>query len=82
MKTPGTVKIGDTVTFVDERRKEHAALVTETFMAGEPGNMIASCINLLYVSGNEKERDEYGRQIKRMTSLVHASSQSEGNYWK
>lgn len=89
-KTPKTVQIGDAVTYVDEVRVEHDALVTEIFgrevkldgsgeeIEGSP----CSCINVVWVSKDKNKTDQYGRQIKRETSCSHSSSQSAGRYWK
>ena len=69
--------VGDAVIFVDERRKQHCALVTEVHGTDE-----APSVNLLYVSDDENERDNYGRQIKRQSSVVHDDDQSGGgNCW-
>lgn len=41
------------------------------------------CINLLYVSSEESEQDQYGRQIKREASVVHIASNTAGaNCWQ
>ena len=62
--------IGDVVVFTDADRKEHKALVIYTF-GGSP----TPSINLVYVTGDEKAEDQYGRQIIRETSVVHGSKQ-------
>lgn len=88
MSDPTTVQIRDQVTFVDAHRKPHPALVTAVWGrevkadGSQVQNSVSSCINIVVVSHNDKEHDEYGRQIKRHTSLVHSSLQSEGMYWK
>lgn len=70
--------IGDVVVFHDERGEPHSALV----------NCIHSrapyyCVNLVLVSANENERDQYGRQIERRTSVQHASAVgAHGMYWR
>jgi len=69
------LKIGDHVVFVDSRGIEHDALTTAVWSE--------TCVNLVYVSLEPNERDDYGNQIKRETSVVNASLQSApGNYWK
>jgi len=41
-----------------------------------------TCCNLVWVSGDEKRKDDYGRQICRESSVVHKGSQpAHGNYW-
>jgi hypothetical protein len=71
-------QIGDAVVYVDAVGDEHQAVVTNVF-----GTTPASAINLVYVSGDESERDQYGRQIKRETSVVHQDSQSaHGRFWR
>jgi hypothetical protein len=41
-----------------------------------------TCCNLVWVSGDEKRKDSYGRQIVRESSVVHKGSQpAHGNYW-
>ena len=68
------VEIGHPVIFVDERRVHHSALVT--CLHG------TSCINLVHVSTNAQETDNYGRQIKRASSVQHKSqTEAPGNYW-
>ena len=68
------VKIGASVVYVDEYGVEHDALVTNVFSA--------TCVNVVYVSGDETQSDSYGRQIKRETSQVHKSIQTApGRYW-
>lgn len=64
------LNIGDRVTFVDEFRKDHNALVTTVF----PGmSGAADGCNLVFVSGDESRGDSYGRQIERKTSVPHVS---------
>lgn len=76
------VEIGSVVVYVDALRKEFRALVTAVWDCGLPEGQEPS-INLLYVSDDEKREDEYGRQIIRETSVVHASNNSApGNYWR
>lgn len=77
-----TVKTGSLVTFVDPVGKEHPAMVTAVW-----GRSVdceeASSVNLVLVSDNDAEQDQYGRQIKRETSIVHQSKQSApGFYWR
>ncbi len=61
-------QIGDSVVFIDAERKEHQALVTAVWSD--------TCINLVFVSGDENRTDQYGRQLERHTSVTHASLQT------
>lgn len=61
-------QIGDTVTFIDDKRKEHNALVTAVWSD--------TCINIVLVSDDESKTDQYGRQLERHTSVSHASLQT------
>lgn len=75
------VKNGDHVTYIDETKVQHDALVTNTFGAAEHGGTPA--INIVYVSTLETETDPYGRQLKRQTSVVHIDNNSaQANCWK
>lgn len=80
MEDPSAVQIGGVVTYVDPVGVEHNALVTQVWSPAEhPG------LNLTYVSDNEDEKDQYGRQIKRdATSVSHESQigQTPGRFWK
>lgn len=73
--------VGGEVTYVDPVGKPHKSLVTAVwhteFGVGNPPGL-----NLVYVSGDEAREDTYGRQIERVTSVVHRSGQpAAGNYW-
>lgn len=70
-----TPKVGDPVVWVDSQGMPHPALVTAAWSQ--------TCINVVFVSGDETKRDDYGRQIERQTSAVHASLQrTHGFYWR
>ncbi len=71
------VNVGDAVVFIDEKRQQHCALVTEVH--GDPGSRPS--VNLLWVSDDPNERDQYGRQINRDSSVVHRDATYEGNCW-
>lgn len=73
------VKIGEAVTYVDPTGKERAALVTEVH-----GTVLPCCINIVVVTDNDKQIDDYGRKTERHSSVSHASSTgiAHGNYWK
>ena len=76
------VRVGDAVMFFDPYGEWHSALVTEAHNAGHEEQYPNASINLVYVSDKADERDQYGRQIKRYTSVVHKSNQSaHGMYW-
>ena len=68
-------KVGDHVIFVDPVGIEHDALITAVW--GE------FTLNLVYVSLDPKEHDDYGNQIERAASIVNRSKQeAPGCYWK
>lgn len=67
--------VGETVIYHDPHNKPHNALVTAVWGV--------TCINLLYVSDNPAETDQYGRQLKRVSSNSHKSlNTAPGNYWR
>lgn len=76
-KSPG---IGDSVFYTDEVGVEHTAIVTANW--GGIDNPDAS-INVVYVSDDESQRDQYGRQIVRQTSVVPKHNQpAHGRFYK
>lgn len=91
-----TVKIGQAVIFIDEQRVEHDALVTMTWGKTEWDDekpLVSdtsektnwpTCLNLVYVLNDEARSDQYGRQTRHVTSVVHESlQQSAGGYmWR
>jgi hypothetical protein len=95
-KAVKTVATGQHVIFVDEYGTPRAALVTETW-GNKPkvGDKVQEfseydtelypnppAINLLFISGDERRRDDCGRQPERRTSVAHRSMMSApGNYW-
>ena len=78
------MEIGGVVDFVDAYGKPHLALVTTVFSSGHPGDGTEkSSLNVVYVSDDESEVDQYGRQIKRSTSVVNEQFQSaHGMFWR
>jgi hypothetical protein len=43
----------------------------------------APSVNLIIVSTDSTKNDQYGRQIERLSSIVHEKNQhAHGNYWK
>lgn len=73
------MEIGNHVRFVDEDHQEHNALVTAVH--GNPNDN--PTINLLYVSSDESQYDQYGRQIIRKSSVPHQSRTTANGYlWK
>lgn len=82
------IKIGDSVIFFDQFGIEHNALLTNVFgertitTFKEEGaesvtkNVSNPCVNVLMISPDQKREDSYGRQIERMTSVVHYSGSS------
>lgn len=72
-----TAKINDVVIYTTPTGIDCNALVTEVW------GHSAACLNLVYTSPNEKERDDYGRQTKRESSVSHASvSGVHGRNWR
>lgn len=78
------IEIGQSVEFVDSVGKSHIALVTTVFTSGHPGDDGPNpSVNLVYVSDDESQTDQYGRQIARRTSVVHESNQyAHGMFWR
>jgi hypothetical protein len=71
--------IGSEITYTDPRGRKHRALVTANWGIDTP----VKAVNLVYVSDDEGETDQYGRQIKRDTSVPHKDSQAaHGRYWE
>lgn len=70
-----TLNIGDHIIFVDEHSVPREALVTEVW-AGMSGDDRPPGCNLIFVAGDEKRRDQYGRQIEHRTSVVHKLNQA------
>lgn len=69
-----TVKIGDVVTYKDERGVDHQALV---LCVHGP-----DCINVVYLSDDESKYDSYGCQIERATSVQRKSEvTAHGRYF-
>ena len=72
------MKIGDKVIFTDAVGNFHYALVTAVWGQGETPSL-----NVVYVSDDESQTDQYGRQITRATSVVHESNQhAHGMKWR
>lgn len=75
------VKVGEAVLYTDPYGHSFDAVVTADWNITEE-NPLGS-INLVYVSGNTSETDQYGRQIKRDTSVPHRTNQSApGRFWE
>lgn len=93
--TPITpVKIADVVRVVDEDYQEHVGLVTAvhgvfrddaTTEDGAAAAPYVPCINVVYVSGDDAKHDPYGRQVERLSSLMHYQSVQAmprpGRFW-
>jgi len=75
--------VGMTVEYVDHKGVSHPALVTSVF-GSEDFNPETdhTCINIVYVEGDESKSDMWGRQICRDSSVPFERVQSaHGNYW-
>ena len=69
------VRVGQAVVYHDPVGKPFDAVVTAVWGP--------TCINVVFVSGDENKQDNYGRQIERQTSLSHKSvMQVHGFYWR
>ena len=69
------IKIGDVVVYTDEVSVRHNALVTNVWST--------TCINLVYMTGDDSKTDTYGRQIERRTSCqVKMATSAPGNFWE
>ena len=73
------------VIYVDQYGQEHNGLCTAVWgkREFEPVAGDAPAINIVIVDQTEGSRDNYGQQLHRETSVVHASSQPAfGRYWR
>jgi hypothetical protein len=77
-ETAESVAVGDVVIVVDENYRSHHGLVTVVHGQLTPETTYVPCINVVYVSSDPAERDPYGQQIKRMSSLQHYSQGPSG----
>ena len=70
--------IGRIVEYVDEHSRPHQALVTALH-----GNELGvNAINVVYVSDDETQRDPYGRQIARASSVsAQGPHTAHGRYY-
>lgn len=73
-------RVGTAVEYVDERGVSHTALVTSDWGGGVND---FPAVNVVYVSSDETQTDQYGRQIVREASAVHESRQlAPGRFWR
>ncbi len=91
-----TVTVGQHVTFVDEDRVAHDALVTHfhgqpqwddqkplNAEYGTPEYNWPTCLNLVYVLKDDKRTDQYGSQTRHVSSVCHQSINTAGGYmWR
>ena len=81
-------QVGSAVTYVDPLGVEHAAIITARFdgKSGDSAEPIdaTKCVNVVYVSSNADEFDQYGRQLKRETSVQGGASgvTAHGRFWR
>lgn len=69
------VKVGDHVIWHEADSSPFNAVVTTVWSE--------TCINLVFVSGDETKRDSYGRQIERRTSCSYKDLMNvHGYYWR
>lgn len=72
MKSP---TLGGQIVFCDSRGVDHDALITAVWSD--------TCVNVVFVSGDESRQDSFGRQIERETSVTHVSmAGAHGNYFR
>lgn len=75
-----TLKRGDVVTYIDERRNEYNALVEAVF-TGMQGPDQKPGINCIYIIADQE--DQYGGQKGHATSVVHIDNNpAKANCWK
>lgn len=71
--------VGGSVVYVDEVGVPHDALVTSVWGA----KLGENAINVVFVSGAEDQRDQYGRQIVRATSVAADGPQAaHGRFYR
>lgn len=75
MEQTREIHVGDDVVYHNPVGKGFKALITAVWSK--------TCINVVFVSGDDTKTDTYGRQIERATSLMHGGSMTvHGNYWR
>lgn len=68
-------EIGDAVIYTDEVGVDHNALIQCVWSD--------TCVNFVFISGDENKKDSYGRQIEHKTSMQHVSKAGAyGFYWR
>lgn len=82
------VEVGEAVRVVDEQYRERVGLVTAVHGPFNPSanEGYVPCINVVLVSVDPNQRDPYGQQIDRLSSLQHYSQgpngmPKPGRYW-
>ena len=69
-----TLEISDVVTYRDENRVDHQALVCAVHGP--------ACINVAYLSADEAKRDSYGRQVEHASSVqLKSDFTADGRYY-
>jgi len=65
---------GTACVFYDSQGRIHDALITAVWGP--------QCINVVYCTDVEGQRDNYGQKLVRATSVMHGNvQQAWGNYW-
>ena len=78
-----TLEVGTQIIYIDQTMGVHNALVTAVWGDRDAERGYEPCLNLVYTSGDESKTDPYGRQIERVTSVIHlGQTQAPGFYWK
>lgn len=74
---------GKPVVFTDAYGRNHNGLITRVWAFNGENHDNPWSLNLVVVSDNEDENDQYGRQIKRHTSVVRKDCQgAHGMYFE
>jgi hypothetical protein len=78
------MQIGDAVIYVDEFGESFDALLTAVHGKYDPDAAVKPSVNVIYVSPNEGEHDQYGRQIRRQSSVAHHAppATAHGRYYQ
>lgn len=78
----GGAYAGTACTYVDPVGVQHEALITACWKQDDEGKPVN--VNVVYVSTDPAEHDQYGRQIKRETSVLRydPATSAHGRYFK
>lgn len=75
------LKVGDTCIYHDEKGRPLNALVT--CVHGDDWENYIPCVNLTFVSSDQRRQDDCGRQTEHASSVTHKSNAgAHGYYWR